>query len=169
MSCCRCVGSAFAARPLMCSASLLPRALAVVTSAHQPRASVRACGHTGVGLAVHAWACVGVRGPTPRVQRACVAACLQLRGTRPRQPSAAIPGLRATDTQRTKGASFSSGARGWIMRMGTWRGHTSSMCLISLITGSAPSHQVVDRLGWCPHRAPPAALSIRTSAHDVVA
>ena len=42
--------------------SLLPRALAVVTSAHQPRACARACGHTGVGLAEHAWACMGV-GP----------------------------------------------------------------------------------------------------------
>ena len=134
---------------------------------------------TGVCASVWAYrrglgsACVGMRGRawahTKGTEGVRCGVPVQLRGTRPRQPSAVIPGLRATDTQRTTGALFSSGARGWIMRMGTWRGHTSSVCLISLITGSAQSHQAVDRLGWCPHRAPPAARSSRTSAHDVVA
>ena len=155
MSCCRCVGSAFATRRLCARPACSHGRL---RSSHLLINHGRLCERVGIQawawqcMRRHAWACVGVRGPTPRVRRACDAACLQLRGTRPRQPSAAIPGLRATDTQRSTGASFSSGARGWIMRMGTWRGHTSSVCLISLI-GSAQSHQLVDRLGWCPHRA----------------
>ena len=78
MSCCRCVRSTFATRPLMCSVSLLPRALAVVTSAHQPRAF---CERVGIQawawqcMRRHAWACVGPRqGYRGRVtRRACTA------------------------------------------------------------------------------------------------
>ena len=62
----------------MHSACLLPRMLAVLTSAHQPWARVR----ERVGTQVWAWqsmggrACVDMRGPTPGIQRTCDVACL---------------------------------------------------------------------------------------------
>jgi len=132
-----------------------PAGPAVLTSAHHPRAFARACGHTGVSLAEHAWACVGMRGHAwarARSTRACDAACLysceghSRAKHRPRyQPASDY-------TQRTTGASFSSGARRWSMRMGAWRGRTSiCVCLISLSTRSAQSRQAGERLGWCPH------------------
>ena len=132
---------------------------------------------TGVGLAVHAWTCVdmcrrawahtkgteGVRCGVPAAEEDTAAPSIgrytRLRATDTR-----------TDTQRTTSASFSSGARRWSMRMGAWRGRTFiCLCLISLSTRSAQSRQAGERLGWCPHRVPPAARPSRTSAHDVVA
>ena len=100
-------------------------------------------------------ACVGMRGHTwarARSTRARDAACLysceghSRAKHRPRyQPASDY-------TQRTTGASFSSGARRWSMRMGAWRGCTFiCVCLISLSTRSAKSRQAGERLGWCPH------------------
>ena len=43
---------------------------------------------------------------------------------------------------------------------GRGTGTPSFVCSISLSTGSAQSHQACVRLGWCSHRAPPAAQDI---------
>ena len=114
----------------MHSACLLPRMLAVLTSAHQPWARVR----ERVGTQVWAWqsmggrACVDMRGPTPGLQRTCDVACLHScegLGCAKHGPLSQLVGdlcARITD------ASFSSGARRWSMRMGTRRRHTLLVC-----------------------------------------
>ena len=87
----------------MRSVCLLPQAPAVLTSAHHPRVSESACGHTGVSLAEHAWACVCMRGPAPGLQgHAMRRACAAAKGT-------AVPNIgRYTSLRATTRTLFSA-------------------------------------------------------------
>ena len=62
----------------MHSACLLPRMLAVLTSAHQTRARERVGTQVWAWQSMRgqAWTCVGLRGPTLGLQRTCDGACL---------------------------------------------------------------------------------------------
>ena len=126
-------GSACSRCPLMRSVCLLPRALAVVTSAHQPRAYLGVWAHwRGLGRA-----CVGMHGcgPTAGLKRASTAASLYScdglgcakHGPLPIDDPASDHAESTTDAHRSA-LVHASGACAWVRGAGTH----SFLCLISL-------------------------------------
>ena len=133
--------------------------------------SARAYGHTGVSLAEHAWACVGMRGPTPGLQgHAMRHACTAAKGT-------AVPNIgRDTSLRATTHAAHNRcTVQLWRTQVEHAHGCVAwahlHLCVLDQLeykVSEEPSSGRATRLVPA-HRVPPAAWPSRTSAHDVVA